>query len=42
VIPANSKLARNLMVSKLLIEALEGMKMRYPDPAPGVTDIEIV
>ncbi|MDT3705815.1 MAG: polyphosphate kinase 2 family protein [Thiobacillus sp.] len=42
VIPANSKLARNLMVSTLLIEALEGMKMRYPDPAPGVTDIEIV
>ena len=41
VIPANSKLARNLMVSKLLIEALEGMKMRYPDAAPGVTDIEI-
>jgi PPK2 family polyphosphate:nucleotide phosphotransferase len=41
VIPANSKLARNLMVSKLLIEALEDLKMRYPDPAPGVTDVTI-
>ena len=41
VIPANSKLARNLMVSCLLIETLEGLKMRYPDPAPGITDIKI-
>jgi PPK2 family polyphosphate:nucleotide phosphotransferase len=41
VIPANSKLARNLMVSSLLIETLEGLKMRYPDPAPGITDIVI-
>jgi PPK2 family polyphosphate:nucleotide phosphotransferase len=41
VVPANSKLARNVMVSKLLIEALEDLKMRYPDPAPGVTDIKI-
>src|SRR5512143_1459666 len=39
VIPANSKLARNLMVSSLLIEALEKLKMRYPDPVPGFTDV---
>ena len=42
VIPANSKLARNLMVSRILIEALEELKMRYPDPAPGITEIGIV
>ncbi len=42
VIPANSKLARNLMVSHLLIEALDGLKMRYPDPVEGASDIEIV
>ncbi len=42
VIPANSKLARNLMVSALLIDALEGLKMRYPDAAPGLGDIEII
>jgi PPK2 family polyphosphate:nucleotide phosphotransferase len=42
VIPANSKLARNLMVSRLLIDALEGLKMRYPEPPPGAADTEIV
>jgi polyphosphate kinase 2 (PPK2 family) len=42
VIPANSKLARNLMISHLLIEALEGMKMRYPEPEEGVSDTVIV
>jgi len=42
VIPANSKLARNLMISRLLIEALEGLKMRYPEPEEGVADTVIV
>jgi len=42
VIPANNKLARNLMISSLLIEALEGLKMRYPDPDPGAADTVIV
>jgi polyphosphate kinase 2 (PPK2 family) len=37
VIPANSKLARNLMISRLLIEALEGLKMRYPEPEEGIS-----
>ncbi|MDO9220040.1 MAG: polyphosphate kinase 2 family protein [Thiobacillus sp.] len=41
VIPANSKLARNLMVSDLLIEALDKLKMRYPKPEEGIADIEI-
>ena len=42
VIPANSKLARNLMISRLLIEALEGLKMRYPEPEDGVAGTVIV
>ena len=42
VIPANSKLARNLMISRLLIEALEGLKMRYPEPEEGISDTAIV
>ena len=37
VIPANSKLARNLMISRLLIESLEGLKMRYPEPEEGIS-----
>ena len=42
VIPANSKLARNLMVSGLLVETLESLDMRYPQPAEGAADMVIV
>jgi len=42
VIPANNKLARNLLVSGLLIKSLEGLKMRYPAPEPGISDIDVV
>lgn len=42
VIPANSKLTRNLMISSLLIDTLKKLKMRYPDPVAGASDIEIV
>ena len=38
----NSKLARNVMVSSLPIEALEKLAMRYPEPVPGAADAEIV
>jgi PPK2 family polyphosphate:nucleotide phosphotransferase len=41
VIPANNNLARNLMVSMVLIETLEKLKMRYPDPVEGVAAIRI-
>lgn len=34
VIPANNKLARNLMVSRILIDALESFDMQFP-PAPA-------
>lgn len=42
VIPANSKLARNLTVSGLLIETLEKLDMRYPQPVAGIADIEVI
>jgi PPK2 family polyphosphate:nucleotide phosphotransferase len=42
VIPANSKLARNLMISSLLISTLEKLKMRYPRPAEGVAGTVII
>lgn len=42
VIPANSKLARNLAVSRLLIDALEGLNMRYPAPPEGISETVIV
>ncbi len=41
VIPANSKLARNLMVSRLLIDALEALGMHYPPPVEGAADTRI-
>lgn len=42
VIPANSKLARNLTVSGLLIDTLEKLNMCYPEPAVGIGDIEVI
>ncbi|HEY9097444.1 MAG TPA: polyphosphate kinase 2 family protein [Thiobacillus sp.] len=42
VIPSNSKLARNLSISGLLIKALEKLNMRYPDPVEGAADTVIV
>jgi len=41
VIPANNKLARNLMVSAVLIETLEGLGMRYPAASAGLADVVI-
>ncbi len=32
VIPANKKWFRNLLISKIIIEALESLKMKYPEP----------
>lgn len=42
VIPANSKLARNLLVSGVIIEALEGLDMRYPAPVAGAAATPII
>lgn len=41
VIPANSKLARNLTVSRLLIDTLEALDMRYPPAVEGAADTVI-
>lgn len=41
VVPANSKLARNLIVSELLISTLEGLKMGYPEAEPGIADVVV-
>ena len=32
VIPANKKWFRNVLISKILVETLQGLKMRYPKP----------
>lgn len=42
VIPANNTLARSLRGSGLLIEALEGLRTRYPEPDAGAAGTVIV
>jgi PPK2 family polyphosphate:nucleotide phosphotransferase len=39
VIPANRKWFRNLAVSQILRHELEAMKLRYPTPAEGLSEI---
>lgn len=41
VIPADRKWYRNLAVSSILIDTLEKMDPRHPDPEPGLDDIVI-
>ncbi|MFQ5611774.1 MAG: polyphosphate kinase 2 family protein [Anaerolineae bacterium] len=41
VIPANKKWYRNLVVSQILVETLESLEMKYPQPSPGLDDIQI-
>jgi PPK2 family polyphosphate:nucleotide phosphotransferase len=41
VVPANRKWYRNLVVSEILIEALESMRLRFPKPVDDVASYEI-
>ncbi len=41
VIPADRKWYRNIAVSEILIQTLEGLKMSFPKPAEGLADIII-
>lgn len=41
VIPADRKWYRNLVISKILVEVLEGLDMRYPDPEEDLEGIVI-
>ena len=41
VVPANRKWYRNLVVSSILIETLEGMDPQYPEPEEGLEDVVI-
>lgn len=41
IVPADRKWYRNLVVSEILIEALERLDMRYPEPAAGIENIVI-
>lgn len=41
IVPSDRKWYRNLVVSTLLIDKLEALDMRYPEPATGIDDIVI-
>lgn len=41
IIPSDRKWYRNLVVSQLLIDKLEALKMSFPEPAIGIENIEI-
>lgn len=41
VVPANSKLQRNLIVSTVICDTLESLKLAYPKPLPGIAKIEV-
>ncbi len=41
IIPANRKWYRNYVISQILVDTLEGLDMRYPQPEEGLDDIVI-
>lgn len=41
IIPANRKWYRNLLISQVLVDALEGLQMRYPQPEADLDGIVI-
>ncbi len=42
VVPADSKSSRNQLVSSMLVETLEGLGMKYPEPAEDYSNVTIV
>jgi PPK2 family polyphosphate:nucleotide phosphotransferase len=42
IVPSDRKWYRNLVVSQILIDTLEGLDMSYPEPAQGLENIKIV
>jgi len=41
VVPSDSKSTRNLLVSSILVDALEGLKMKFPTPAEDYSKIVV-
>jgi PPK2 family polyphosphate:nucleotide phosphotransferase len=42
VVPGDRKWVRNLAVAKILLNALEELDPKFPDPEPGIKDVKIV
>jgi len=41
IVPSNSKMNRNLFISSVLLETLDGLKMRYPKSKQKLDEIEV-
>ena len=41
VIPADRKWFRNLLISRIVVDALDGLDMAYPEAEDGLADIVI-
>ncbi|MEE4195332.1 MAG: polyphosphate kinase 2 family protein [Anaerolineae bacterium] len=42
IVPANQKWFRNLLITSVLVEILEGFEMKYPEVEEGIEHIEVV
>ena len=42
IVPSDRKWYRNLVISQVLIDTLDGLKMQYPEPEQGLENIVIV
>ena len=42
VVPSDRKWFRNLVVSQVIVDTLQGLDLRYPDPEAGVEDLKVV
>jgi hypothetical protein len=41
IIPANRKWYRNLIISRIIIDTLEGLDMKYPEPEDDLSGVVI-
>lgn len=41
IVPANKKWYRNLVISNVIVETLEKLKMQYPEPEDNLSDVTI-
>lgn len=41
IVPANKKWYRDVAISETILETLEGLKMKYPEPAAGLNSIVV-
>ena len=41
VVPADRKWYRNLLVSKVMVDTLQGLEMQFPPPEDGLADVVV-